>query len=329
MPSPPLLVQIGLRTLLISPEGRVIGEIHLPRPGPGRPGSGGESLGPGSLLEDLLRGEVAPPLATWAERTLAPFRGQTIYVADPAGHALVEGAGARPQPAPPMLLRNRRESTTFAAPDRPLYLDLARRQLAHALASPAEVIITLSREEDRIERQVRRDDEALAALVNGSLPDGVAARYAEAAKDGSEALKARHDRLIRTLTLETTRLLPNTSALLGARTAARLLAAAGSPDALLRAPASRLQLLGSRRRPSTGAGPRHGVLYRAEGMTRVPDARRGALARTLASLAAPALRADLMTHGSLGSFLAAKREARIRTLSRVPRRTPDAAVRHR
>jgi RNA processing factor Prp31 len=145
------------------------------------------------------------------------------------------------------------------------------------------------------------------------------------ARASQEALRLRRQELGHLLELETRRFLPNTSALVGARTAARLLALAGSPAALARAPSSRLQRLGSRPRGGPQAGPKYGVLYRAEGMDRVPPARRGALARSLASMLGPALRADLITGGALGSQLADRRERRIRDLGRTAQRAPARA----
>jgi RNA processing factor Prp31 len=74
--------------------------------------------------------------------------------------------------------------------------------------------------------------------------------------------------------------------------------------------------VGARRR-STGHGPRYGLIYLAEGMERVPPSRRGAFARSLASLATVALRADLLTHRTITESLLKKRETRISELIRA------------
>jgi RNA processing factor Prp31 len=86
--------------------------------------------------------------------------------------------------------------------------------------------------------------------------------------------------------------------------------------------ASRLQLLGARRRPAAGPGargPRFGWLFRAERMDEVPPARRGAYARTLAGLAAAAARADATTRRDLSAALVARRDRRVSALRRSGR----------
>jgi len=98
-----------------------------------------------------------------------------------------------------------------------------------------------------------------------------------------------------------------------------LLAAAGSVTALSRMNASRIQLLGSRRRPSPERGPRYGVLFRGVRMNDLPLARRGAYARSLASLAAIAIRADATTHAPVAEKLVARRDRRVEALRRRDR----------
>ena len=75
--------------------------------------------------------------------------------------------------------------------------------------------------------------------------------------------------------------------------------------------ASRLQLLGSRRRPSTSRGPRFGLIYRGARLTDVPPDRVGAYARSLAALASIAARADWSTHRGIAEDLVARRDRRV------------------
>ncbi len=266
-----------------------------------------------------LSPEFPPPLLEWGSRWLAEFRERPMVAMDPVAQELAQRFGVRTLHPDPSSLPDLRGAPWWPRISRNVGLDMARERLARELSSPPEVVITLSRERDRVERWMGREEEVLEALRLSGSPDGVVARYRELSLQTLDALRARRERLDRALLLETTRILPNLTALLGARTAARLLAHSSSLDGLSRLGASRIQLLGAKRRPPGGNGPRHGLLYNAEGMDRVPPSRRGALARTLGSLAAPAIRADLLTHGSLGTFLVARREARIRELNR-PRR---------
>ncbi|MGA8711381.1 MAG: C/D box methylation guide ribonucleoprotein complex aNOP56 subunit, partial [Thermoplasmata archaeon] len=75
-------------------------------------------------------------------------------------------------------------------------------------------------------------------------------------------------------------------------------------------------LLGSRRRPSPERGPRFGIIFRADRLGDVPIGRRGAYARSLAALAAIAIRADAHTHRNISVDLVARRDRRIESLRR-------------
>lgn len=194
---------------------------------------------------------------------------------------------------------------------------LARRRLEHALRSPGEVLITLAREEERLERAVGREHRAAESFV--ALPDSALAMYAERWTSERASLD-RHYRMLREEVERAARtLLPNLSAVVGPLTAARLLAVAGGLDLLARMGAPRLQVLGARRRPSADRGPRYGVLFRADRMEDVPPARRGAYARSLAAIAVIAARADATTHASIGSALVQRRDRRIDRLRRGSR----------
>ena len=191
---------------------------------------------------------------------------------------------------------------------------VAARELQRSLCSPEEVLITLAREEERLERAVGREERAAESFltVDGSLLE----RYAQDWKAARTGFTTHHARLLATLESEARRVLPNLSQLIGPRVAARMLSASGGLAILGRMSASRLQLLGSRRRPSPDRGPRFGVIYRADRMAEVPLGRRAAYARSLAALAAIAARADATTRHDLTSNLMARRDRRVEELRR-------------
>ena len=128
-----------------------------------------------------------------------------------------------------------------------------------------------------------------------------------------------HESLVARTRDQARRVVPNLSAVVGERIAARLVAAAGGVSELARMRAPRLQLLGSRRRPSPERGPRYGLLYGADRMADLPPDRRGAYARSLAALAAIAARADATTRADLTRTLVPRRDRRIEQLRRRSR----------
>ena len=190
----------------------------------------------------------------------------------------------------------------------------AHAELETALRSPEEVLVSLAREEERTERAVGREERAAEAFV--AVPGTVLAEHAAAWARTRELLTAHHRDLVGRLEAEARRTVPNLASVVGPRTAARLVAAAGGVAPLARMSSSRLQLLGSRRRPSADRGPRYGALYRAEGMEGVPPDRRAAYARSLAGLAAIAARADALTHRDVAAGLVRRRTARLDQLRR-------------
>lgn len=212
----------------------------------------------------------------------------------------------------------RRARSLLPRPDpnveRQFLLALARHRLEQALRSPEEVLITLAREEERVERSVGREERAAESFV--PVRDTPLDLHLEAWARARGALGELEDALRRTLESEAKRIVPNLAAVVGARTAARLVAAAGGVRALARMPSARLQLLGSRRRPSPERGPRFGVIYRADRLAELPLGRRGAYARSLAALAAIAVRADAITHRDISAALVARRDRRVETLKR-------------
>jgi len=201
--------------------------------------------------------------------------------------------------------------------ERTFALAVAHRMLERALRAPDEILITLAREEERVERALGREHRAAEAFV--AIPRSPVEAYAVAWQEARASLARHHGALRATVESEARTVLPNLSAVVGARVAARLLAAAGSLPALGRMRAPRLQLLGSRRRPSADRGPRYGILYRAERMEEVPLGRRGAYARSLAALASIAARADASTRKDVSARLLARRDRRVDDLQKQRR----------
>jgi nucleolar protein 56 len=193
-------------------------------------------------------------------------------------------------------------------------LALGHARLEQALRAPEEILITFAREEERLERAVGREERAAEAFL--ALERSPLAEYGTAWATVRRSLAEHHHQLEEALARSARSVVPNLSAVVGERVAARLVAAGGGVAALGRMRAPRLQLLGSRRRPSPERGPRYGVIYRAARMTDVPIGRRGAYARSLAALAVIAARADATTRRDLSPVLLARRDRRIEQLRR-------------
>jgi hypothetical protein len=200
--------------------------------------------------------------------------------------------------------------------DRRLALAVARLALDAALQSPEETLISLAREEERVERALRREAGAAEQFLVGSRSP--LAGYVQDWTKFRSRFDEHHSKLLDQLESAAREVVPNLSSVVGARVAARLVAHAPGLATLSRMSASRLQLLGSRRRPSTSRGPRFGLIYRAERMGDVPPDRAGAYARSLAALAAIAARADGSTRQAIGPELAARRDRRVERLKRRP-----------
>ena len=240
-----------------------------------------------------------------------------LLAEDPAWGAAIASRTGRSVGVPSVFeLRQARASAPSAEPtaERAFLRALARLRLEQALRDPGEVLTTLAREEERVARALGREERASESLL-------VVAGTALADLEGTwsvarRGLLAHRAHLLELIEREARALVPNVSALVGPRVAARLVAAAGGAEALGRMRASRIQLLGSRRRPSAERGPRYGVLYLAERMADVPLGRRGAYARSLAALTAIAARADATTHHDLTSRLVPRRDRRVSELAR-------------
>ena len=204
-----------------------------------------------------------------------------------------------------------------SAREREFALRVARTALERALRSPEEVLISLAREEERVERVLGREERALGAFLTAGSDS--LEEYRREWEEVRTRLERHHARLSGLLDRSARSVVPNLSSLVGEKVAARLVAAAGGLSPLGRMRSARLQLLGSRRRPSPDRGPRYGLLYRAARMGDVPPGRRGAIARSLAALASIAARADATTHRDLSAILVARRDRRVESL-RSPRR---------
>ncbi|MCI4342574.1 MAG: hypothetical protein L3J92_00450 [Thermoplasmata archaeon] len=254
---------------------------------------------PPGLLDALAR---IPPSARLAAGDGGLARALTVRIGRPVGAATTDE------------LRSARALVGRGPPhdDRAFVLVLARLGLERALRSPEEVLISLAREEERLERALGREERAAAAFL--PVSGTPLAEYQRSWDASREALAHHHAGLVRLLEQSAHALVPNLSAVLGEKVAARLVAAAGGRGPLGRMTSSRLQLLGTRRRPSPERGPRFGIIYRAVRMEEVPVARRGAYARSLAALGVIAARADATTGRPLALALIARRDRRVESL---------------
>jgi hypothetical protein len=295
-----VLLRAGRRIRWVTP-GRAVGaELLL-----------GRSAEEGARLA-LRRQDLLP--AAIRERLIAARPPGPITLGDPS---LAEPSG--PFAAPIAELRDRRAAREAAwgriePADRDFYLALARLRIQEVLADPAEVLISLAREEERVERATAREE---GAAVHFLAPEaGELDAYRTAWSAFRVQLVRHHARLEQEVDRVARVVVPNLSAVVGPKVAARLIARAGGPHALARMSSSKLQLLGSRRRPGPGRTPRFGVIYRADRLVEVPPDRQGAYARSLAALAVTAVRFDVADPRDRSASLVAKRDRRVADLLR-------------
>jgi hypothetical protein len=248
--------------------------------------------------------------------TLGPGDGPSgaIRVGVPGWTEEVRAAGLRAEAASLAETRRARELLPWPSfrTEREPWLRWARKRFARALASPEESLIALAREEERLERVLAREQGASDHWI--APETGPLAEYASEWRVFRTALERHHDALVAKLEQEAERTLPNLSAVVGPRTAAGLVASAGGLGALARVSASRLQLLGARRRAGGTRGPKYGVLARSVLGPEVPAPARGAYARSLAALAAIAARADATTRNVIAPSLLVRRSRRLAEL---------------
>jgi hypothetical protein len=275
---------------------------------PRRAASRFETLDPSDIPTRLLSAlESVPP-------------GSPLLAAPPRFAHAISDAVRRPVESPSDEELGRARAVippTDPGVERGFFLALGRLRVEMVLRAPEEVLITLAREEERLERSVGREARAAESFLPAA--ESPFDRHLAAWERAREVFGDLEGALRHTLEVEARRQVPNLSAVVGPRVAARLVAAAGGVSALARMPSARIQLLGSRRRASPERGPRFGILYRADRLAEVPIGRRGAYARTLAALAAIAVRADASTHRDISAELVARRDRRIDSLRRRER----------
>ncbi len=301
-----LVVARGPSLYLVGPEPGPARELRTVRRSPAllRPAVSPEAVALARAPGTTAGVGASASLATWGRRaatSLSELLGSRVAETSPRGWRT---AASSLPPWPPEERRS-------------YLLAVARAELERRLRSPEEVVISLAREEERVERSVEREARASETFV--SPPATPLEEYAREWSAFRSALSERHRSLRRRLEEEAENLVPNLAAVVGARVAARLVAAAGGLAPLARMSSSRLQLLGARRRPSPERGPRYGLLYRADCLDDVPASRRAALARSVASLAVIAARADATTHAAVAPGLLTRLERRIVSLNRGPR----------
>jgi len=305
---PTLVVGNGPELFVAGPEGaRPAGPFSLD-PDPHRAAARFETLAAADVPDDLLAALISVP------------EGSRLLASPPRLARAIAEAARRPVGDPSAEeLRGARASIprADAEAERRFFLALGHLRLERALRAPEEVLITLAREEERVERSVGREARAAESFI--PVPGSPLDRHLVAWGRARGALGDLEEALRETLEDEAKRLVPNLSAVVGARIAARLVALAGGVGALARMPSARIQLLGSRRRPSAERGPRFGIIYRADRLADVPIGRRGAYARSLAALAAIAVRADASTRRDISAGLVARRDRRIEALRRKRR----------
>lgn len=263
------------------------------------PLSSGGAL-PATLLAPLQRAAREGPLRCDDPALTVRLAAAGVGVGEPDLRVLRAAREAIPRPS----VRELRE----------LLLELSHGAFATALSSPHEVLVALAREEERLERAAHRERAAQEELLSGASDPlrRFAASGAQLRKDLDRHLQVLQDEL----EAVAAEVAPNLRELLGASLTGRLVAAAGGLPRLATMSAARLQLLGTRRRPSPMRGPRYGVIFRAPRMNDVPLGRRAAYARSLAALAVIAARADQFTHRSVAPELVARRDRRIQSLRR-------------
>jgi hypothetical protein len=298
----PVLIRGGATLYWIGPDGTVVARERL-------------DDDPALAARFVADGYRTVPMER-RRRWLESPQGAPIATAEATLREL--GAGAnRKLPAPPIGAgRSARERlpSRSVAEERAFLLPLARLSAARALSGPGELVIALAREEARLERALGREQGAGAQWV--APESGPLADQAREQLGFQEQFARHHGAVERRLETAARDHLPNLSELLGAKVAARLVAAAGSRGALARMSSSRLQLLGARRRPGKDRGPRFGVIYRAPGLDDLAPSRQGRYARSLAALAVIAVRADHLTHRNLGETLLLRRDRRLAELRR-------------
>ncbi len=272
----------------------------------------------GPAAERSAAGPRPVPRKSEAAGDDAASRDRTIVIFDPGQRADPALAGARVVlgDAPMYRVLRRELPVPTLAEERRHLLQRAAERLARVRADPVERLVALTREEERLERALGREVNAVSSFprVDGTSSD----LYLRAEADFLRAFRDHWARVSALLEQEVRALAPTLTDLVGFRTAARLIARAGGVEPLARSSAGHVQILGSRRKPSPLRGPKHGVLYQAEGVASVPPPRRAAFVRSLAALCVIAARADAFSHRSLSAPLLARRDRALRRVAPRP-----------
>jgi hypothetical protein len=298
---PEALVRAGRWLRWVAPDGRIVDERLIE----GRPERVAQLTADGldgvpSSIVDWVRHRASTesievsdrPLQEWLVHQAIPAR-----VASLPERRRIRAAAFRPDPD-----------------ERVLLLTVARRRLEHAMQAPEASLSALAREEERIRRVVRRETNAADSWVSEGTP--VLSDYARLSSGTRDQLVRHLRELTSALEAQARKVAPNLSAVVGPVVAAHLIAAAGGLGPLSRMDASRIQLLGARRRFGPGRSPRFGILYHAEGMSQVPPDRVGAFARSAGALAAIAARVDATSGRTISVELVRRRDRRIAQLAR-------------
>ena len=296
---PEALVQSGRWLRWVASDGRIV-EERLIDP---RPDRAGELLAEGpegipTAVEDWVRLHASNSPVDVSDRPLHEWltrRGVPSRLAVMAERRRIREAAFQPDRA-----------------ERALLLALARERLQRAMRAPEATLAALAREEERVQRVLRRETNAADSWVSEGAPG--LSEYARVSSGTREQLVRHLRELTAALEAQARKVAPNLSTVVGPVVAAHLVAAGGGLEPLSRMTASRIQLLGARRRFGPGRTPRFGILFRAEGMTRVPPHRAGAFARSAAALAAIAVRADATSRRSISTELVRRRDRRIAQL---------------
>ncbi|MCI4353484.1 MAG: hypothetical protein L3K14_08935 [Thermoplasmata archaeon] len=296
---PEALVQSGRWLRWVAEDGRIVDERAVES----NPGRAGE------LLASGLEG-VPPTVEAWVR---VHVRAVPLLVSDLPLHDWLTLRGI-----PSELLgagERRRVREASFQPDRAeraLLLSVARHRLQRAMRAPEATLAALAREEERVQRVLRREVNAADSWVSVGAP--ALSEYARVSLGTREQIVRHLRELTNALEEQARKVAPNLSVVVGPVVAAHLIAAAGGLEPLSRMNSSRIQLLGARRRFGPGRTPRFGILYHTEGMSRVPPARSGAFARSAAGLAAIAARADATTGRTISTELVRRRDRRIAQL---------------
>jgi nucleolar protein 56 len=300
-----VLVRGGRRLFLISPDGAVLRQESIGADvATAADSANGGWTGAGDSAIARIRGaapaggSIASPDPELQERAVA--LGWSVTLLDPeAARPALSALPTRPIPH-----------------ERAWLLARAHLALLRAAADPEEQLIALAREEERTERSLDREVGAASAWISEGSPS--LGEHANSWKDFRDEF-ARHHAVLRARVERAARAsVPNLSEVVGPRVAARLVAAANGRATLARMTAGRLQLLGSRRRPGAH-GPRYGVIFGALRGFDPPPARTAAFARSLAALAAIAVKADASTQRWIAPELVRRRERRLAWLRREGR----------